>query len=80
MAFAAAEMISAEQSRPVFIAEIGNLLVNNIRADWLNSRNFSRNLRDNAGDSGHPINTQRRKRLEIGLNTGASAAVGTCDG
>src|SRR6266508_2188563 len=68
IAFATAEMISAEQSRPV-------LLANNSRADRLNPRNFAGNFRDDARYGGQSIYAESRKRFQIGLNTSAGAAV-----
>jgi hypothetical protein len=55
------------------------LLTNDFHADRLNPRNFSRNFRDDTGDSGQSINAERGKCFQVGLNTSASAAVGTSD-
>jgi hypothetical protein len=46
----------------------------------LNARDFARRFRDDASDGGKSVNSARGERLEIGLNSGSGAAVGTGDG
>ena len=57
-----------------------DLLANHSRSYRFNSRNFPRNFRDDAGHGGQSINAKSGKSFQVGLNTGAGATVGTCDG
>ena len=57
-----------------------NLLANHSRSYRFNPRNFSRNFRDDAGHGGQSVNAKSAKSFQIGLNTGACAAIRTRDG
>ena len=57
-----------------------NLLANHFRGDCFNPRNFPWNFCDDARHSGQSVNAERGKSLQVCLNTGAAAAIGTGDG
>src|SRR6266496_2897476 len=77
--FRGAKQTSLDRSDRKTSCEHFDLLANNFRADWLDPRNFSGNLRDDAGDGGQSIDTACRECFNVGLNAGTRAAVGTRD-
>jgi hypothetical protein len=56
-----------------------NLIANYSWGDCFNPRNFPWNFCDHTGHSGQSVNAQRDKSLQVCLNTGTAAAIGTGD-
>ena len=75
-----AEQTGLDRAYPEIFEQHFDLLANHSRSYRFNSRNFPRNFRDDAGHSGQSINAESGKSFQVGLNTGASATVGTCNG
>ena len=56
-----------------------DLLAHITRVDGVDARDFSGHFRDHTGDRGEPENPKRAEGFQVGLETGAGAAVGAGD-
>jgi hypothetical protein len=75
-----AEQTGLDRAYPETFEQHFKLLANHYRSYLFNPRNFPRNFRDDAGQSGQSINAKSGKSFQVSLNTGTRATIRTGDG